>query len=319
MSWLEPADFTTVVASAVRAPSMHNSQPWRFRQRGGGIELLVDPARRLTVADNSGWAPRLACGAALFNLRLALAVRGTPATVQLLPERADPHLLARLTPDTPRPPTPAELALHRAIPHRHNNRTPFWDKEVGVDVRTDLTEAARAEEAWLDLLLGPAAVEAAAELVHTADSLLRRDAAYQAELASWTRPDGSATDGIPVAAGGPAPSPDELLPRRDFGGAERSSRLDFERDPLLAVLGSAGDWPVDQVRAGQALQRVLLTATDRGLAASMFSQPIEVPAVREQLRLALGRHAPPQMLLRFGHAPAAPQSLRRPVADVLLD
>jgi hypothetical protein len=109
-----------------------------------------------------------------------------------------------------------------------------------------------------------------------------------------------------------------LLARRDFGGRELTGNLDFERDPVLAVLGGAGDWAADQVQAGQALQRVLLTATDLGLAASMFSQPIEVAGVREQLRIALGRQAPPQMLLRFWYAATAPFSPRRPVADVLV-
>ena len=74
---------------AVRAPSLHNTQPWRFRLRDGAIEVLVDPARRLPATDPSGWGARIACGAALFNLRLALAVAGTPATVRLRPYPAD--------------------------------------------------------------------------------------------------------------------------------------------------------------------------------------------------------------------------------------
>jgi hypothetical protein len=83
------------------------------------------------------------------------------------------------------------------------------------------------------------------------------------------------------------------------------------------VLGGAGDWPSDQLQVGQALQRVLLTATDLGLAASMFSQPIEVPGIRTQLRRALARQDTPQMLLRFGYATSTPHSPRRPVSEVL--
>jgi hypothetical protein len=277
----------------------------------------VDTDRQLPVADASGWASRIACGAALFNLRLALAAHGTPATVRLLPDRYDPQVVARLTPLPPRPPTPAETRLYQAIPRRHSNRAPFLERPVPVEVRAQLIAAARAEGGWLDLLIGPAAVEAAAELLHTADELLGRDAAYQAELASWTRTNGGATDGVPAAAGGPATRPEELLPRREFGAAPPARWLDFEREPLLAVLGAAGDRPGDQIQAGQALERVLLTATDLGLAASMFSQPIEAAPVREQLRLSLGRHEPPQMLLRFGYALPTPASPRRPVSEVL--
>jgi hypothetical protein len=87
---------------------------------------------------------------------------------------------------------------------------------------------------------------------------------------------------------------------------------------LLAVLTVTGDWPADQVQAGQALQRVLLTATDLGLAASLFSQPIEVAAVREKLRRSVGRTAPPQMLMRFGYATTTPRSPRRPARELIL-
>ncbi|PZG01863.1 nitroreductase, partial [Micromonospora craterilacus] len=89
---------------AIRAPSLHNVQPWRFRLRDGGIEVLVDPARRLPATDPSGWGARVAGGAALFNLRLALAVAGTPATVRLRPYPAEPDVVARLLPDLPRRP-----------------------------------------------------------------------------------------------------------------------------------------------------------------------------------------------------------------------
>jgi nitroreductase len=315
---LSPIDFVAVVRTAVLAPSMHNTQPWRFRLLPDGIEVLADPERMLPVADRSGWAARIACGAALFNLRLALAVRGTPAEVRLLPDPADPWLIARLRPDDPRPPTPDERRLYEVVPRRHSNRVPFLEQPVPLDVRARLVAAARTEDGWLDLLTGPAAVELAAELAHAAQEALDRDDAYRAELAAWTRTDGSATDGVPVSVGGPAPRPYDLLPRRNFGGRELVGLLDYEREPLVAVLGAAGDWPADQVRAGQALQRVLLTATEHGLAASMMSQPIEVPAVREQVRLALGRRGAPQMLLRFGYALTTHGSPRRPVEDVVL-
>ncbi|HEV7899601.1 MAG TPA: nitroreductase family protein [Planosporangium sp.] len=315
MSWLDPADFAAVLRAATRAPSMLNTQPWRFRMGPAQIDLLVDPGRRLPVADATGSASRLACGAALYNLRVALAVRGTPALIRLQPDRADPCLLARLTPAEPRPPTPAELCLNRAIPRRHSNRARFLDKLVPAEVRAELIAAARTENAWFDLLLGPAAVEAAAGLVETAHEILNRDAGYRAELSRWTRT--ISTDVIPVD-GVPVSRPYDLLPRCDFGSREMPGSREFGCEPLVAVLGGPGDWPADQIQAGQALQRVLLTATDLGLAVSMFSQPIEVASVREQLRLALGRHTAPQMLMRFGYATPAPPSPRRPVADVIV-
>jgi hypothetical protein len=86
VNWLDRAERDRVVEAAVRAPSLLNSQPWRFRVRNDEIDLLVDPDRLLATVDASGWAARIGCGAALFNLRIALATIGKPAIVRLMPD-----------------------------------------------------------------------------------------------------------------------------------------------------------------------------------------------------------------------------------------
>ncbi|MFV2116657.1 Acg family FMN-binding oxidoreductase [Micromonospora sp. LOL_025] len=301
---------------AVRAPSLHNTQPWRFRLRDGGIEVLVDPDRRLPATDPTGWGVRIACGAALFNLRLALAVAGTPATVRLRPHPAEPDVVARLVPDVPRRPAPAEQALHAAIPRRFSNRAPFWPDPVPADARWRLTEAARAEQCWLELVVGVSAVNAFGEIARSAHRVLERSPEYRAERQEWVRT-APARDGIPAASGGPQGEPQDLLPSRGFGGLDRAPGRDFEPEPLVAVLGSPGNTAVDQFVAGQALQRVLLTATDSGLAASLLSQPIEVPSARDQLRLSLGRFGTPQMVLRVGYGQPGWPTPRRDVDEVL--
>ncbi|MEU3457159.1 nitroreductase [Micromonospora sp. NPDC006766] len=306
----------SAVTDAVRAPSLHNTQPWRFRLRDGGIELSVDPLRRLPATDPSGWGARIAAGAVLFNLRLALAVAGTPATVRLRPYPADPNVVARLVPDVPRRPTPNEQILHAAISRRFSNRAPFWPDPVPADARWRIGEAARAEHCWLELLIGTGAVNAFAEITRSAHRVLERDPAYVAERTAWIRSE-PAPDGVPAAAGGPRGEPQDLLPQRGFGGRDRAPGRDFEPEPLVAVLGSAGNTTADQIVAGQALQRVLLTATDAGLSVSMISQPIEVSGAREALRLSLGRFGTPQMGLRIGYGQPGTATPRRPVDEVL--
>ncbi|HEX5598583.1 MAG TPA: nitroreductase family protein [Micromonosporaceae bacterium] len=310
------ADLRAAVTAAVRAPSLHNSQPWRFRLHDGGIEVLIDVERRLPASDPTGWAARLSCGAAVFNLRMALAAAGKPAEVRLRPYAQEPQVVARLTPGAVRPATPAEQALFAAIPRRHSNRLPFWPDPVPADARWRLIQAARQETAWLELIVGPDAVAALAEIAHSANRVLQRDPAYQTELTSWIRTE-QATDGVPVSAGAPVAEPQDLLPQRPFGVRTRAPGRDFETEPLVAVLGMTGDTPGDQIMAGQALQRVLLTATDSGLAASMLSQPIEVPAAREALRLALGRTGTPQMVIRIGYGQPGWPTPRRDIDDVI--
>jgi hypothetical protein len=313
----DETDLRKAAAAAVRAPSLHNSQPWRFRLRDGAIEVLTDPARQLAVADRAGWAVRIACGAAAFNARLALAVGGTPAEVAVRPVPSDTELVARLTPGPPRPPTFVEQDLFDAIPRRHSNRRPFWPTPVPSEVRVRLLEAARSEGAWLELLVGMTALAGFAEIAQSADRVLRRDPRYQAEMFAWTHTE-AAPDGVPATAGGPAAEPQDLLPQRPYRDRRRAAGRDFEPEPLVAVLGVAGDSAGDQISAGQALQRVLLTVTDAGLACSMISQPIEVPAAREQLRRSLGRFGVPQMSLRIGYGQVGRPTPRRAVADVLV-
>ena len=88
-------------------------------------------------------------------------------------------------------------------------------------------------------------------------------------------------------------------------------------DPDIVVLYSRGDIAGEWLRAGMALHRVLLVATAAGVAISLLNQPVELPALRAQLRHELRIDGHPQALLRLGYAPPAPPTPRRPVDDVL--
>ncbi|AGZ42710.1 Acg family FMN-binding oxidoreductase [Actinoplanes friuliensis] len=314
MSGYTGDDLRRAATAAIRAPSLHNSQPWCFRLRDGTIEVLADRTRRPAVADTTGWALRLACGAATFNARLALAAAGTPADVLLRPYG---ELIATLTPARRRPPTYTERDLAAVIPRRHSNRRPFRPDPVPSETRVRLIEAARAEGARLELLVGTTALAGFGEIARSADRVLRRDPAYQAEQVTWTHAD-LAPDGVPVSAGGPPAEPQDLLPQRPYGERRRAPGRDFEPEPLVAVLATAADRPFDQVLAGQAMQAVLLTATDAGLATSLISQPIEVPAARDHLRRSLLRSGIPQIAVRIGYGDPGRPSPRRTVDDVLL-
>jgi hypothetical protein len=308
--------FHAAVAAAIRAPSVYNVQPWRFALRDGRIDVRIDPHRHLPIADPHQWAARIACGAAITNIHLALAAAGLDTRTELWPALDDPLLVATISPSRHCAPSPHQLALHAAIPNRHSNRRPFFDTPVPVDIRARL-ESAVGGGAWMILVSDRQPVARTAEIIRSADEQLRNDAAYVAEMRAWISRSHSEHAGIPADAAGTAPAAQDLLAMREFGGRERAEGRDFESDPLLAVLGTPGDNRYDQVGAGSALQRVLLTATDARLATSLLSQAIEVPAARSDLQYVLHCPGRPQMIIRIGYGQHVEASGRRPIGSVI--
>ena len=161
---LDPGRLDTALTAACRAPSLHNSQPWRFRVGPDVIELWADPERVLAAADPEGREQRMACGAALLTLRLALRGFGVLPTVTVLPDRARPDLIAEVRRGGERPPSPEELRLLAAVPRRHTNRRPFADAPVTAGELTALQRAALDEGAWLHVVDDPTERVQVAEL-----------------------------------------------------------------------------------------------------------------------------------------------------------
>jgi nitroreductase len=304
-----------LLAAATAAPSMHNTQPWRFRVSKDMIELRADPERRLAVADPAGRAMYIACGAALLNLRLAAAIAGREPAVTLLPDPGQPLLLATVRLAGPHQAAPAERELHAAITLRHTNRGPFRTRPVPPGVLAELADAARVEGAILHV---PDHDETARllYLARDAERAWLADPAYRAELARWA---GGPRDreGIPDSALGPR-SPDRPAPVREFapGRPSPAGYAWFEEDPQLTVLSTRSGGTAGWLLAGQALQRVLLTATLHGIAVSPLTQPLETDEAW-LVRDPRSGHEEPQMILRLGYGLPVTPTPRRPVTDVL--
>lgn len=308
-----------VVATAARAPSLHNSQPWRFRVRPDVIELRADPERTLPVADPDGVQTRVACGAALFTLRLALIDHGVRPLVSVLPDRDDPSVVAAVRHGGRQVLTPEMRRLLEAVGHRRTNRRPFTGAEVGRPEQLALRRAAVEEGAWLHVVSAPDTRAELGRLARTAHRRQIADPAFAAELAAWTGHHGGRDDGVPARAGGPGPAPNQAWVVRDFSGGQAAAATEGEPEPLIGVLSVHTDGPREDVRAGVALQRVLLTATVHGLAASFLSQLVELPDVRDQVRRLIGGNRPPRVVLRFGHGVPVPGTPRRAPGDLLDD
>lgn len=312
-------DTTAVIEQALlaatRAPSVHNTQPWRFVVAPPLMEVHLDRGRVLPVVDPAAREARMSCGAALLNLRLAVQAAGRAAVVELLPDPGRPDLLAVVRLSGVRIPTPEQTTLAHAIARRATNRRPFTDRAVPPAHRGALVRAAEAERGHLILLDTPRKLATLATLLRRADHLQQEDPDFRRELAEWADRSAAGGDGVPRSAGGPRPASGSLLTPRQFHG-ESTVERPFERDPFVVVLTTHGDTPADHLRAGLAMQRVLLSATVVGLSASFLSQPVEVPHTRAALRALLDVPGQPQTVLRIGYGQPVARTPRRPVTAV---
>lgn len=311
-----------VITQAGRAPSVNNTQPWRFRWDGQSFDVISDLTRGLVISDPEGRELVISCGAALFNLRLALRSLGKRGAVETFPDKHDPRVLARVRVLDGPAMTDIERLWFDAVPRRHTHRGPFAGERISPALEVRLQEAAETEGAMLLYVNDPGPRRQVLHLARAAERRRSADVEASAETAEWTPPPGSLRrDGVPARAygpGRPAAAPGEL-PSRDFDLGRDFGRLEPASQPpaALAVLATDQDLASDWLHAGQALEAVLLAAAAEWSFATLHSRVAEVPNLRAELRRALGTAAHPHLILRFGLADSSPTTPRRSVDDVL--
>jgi nitroreductase len=277
------------------APSVHNTQPWRWLVGDHSVHLMAEWSRQVPATDPDGRDLLVSCGTALHHLRIALASLGWHATVHRLPDSDLSHLAAIEV--VPQEPSEDELALALAIPRRRTDRRGFtsWPVPSG----------------HLDLMSRYAA-EAGAMLVPLIDPVHRRVVTAAIAAASWWPEE----DRGELAASAPGRTRVRVFP----GGPLDQPDTGPGDDGELLVLGTQHDDEPARLRAGEAASAALLAATSLDLATCPLSQPMAVRDTRDVIRdRVLHGTACPQLLLRVGWVPTSeeplPRSVRRPLHE----
>lgn len=304
---------------AIKAPSIHNTQPWRFVLSDDRLDICLDLSRRLPVLDPRGRQLLISCGCALLNARVAIAAAGYEPIVERMPTPSVANTVARVAVGEQRAGEPS-IRLDAAIERRHTNRRPFRGAPVSDGEAARLAAIARGEGAELIRVRSHEQRQLLAELFTYAARIEAEDVEYLKELLDWTTDDLSRVDGVQAAS---IPFADRSVARgapvrqfdlRGMGWLPSASGL---ADECVFVLCTDADDPLTWLRAGEALELVWLELTAAGLLASPIGQVVEVRGAHERLREGLGITGHPQLLLRVGRAPDAPWSQRRPAADVI--
>lgn len=308
-----------LVELACRAPSVHNSQPWRWRIMGDDVvELCADRERQLPVSDPTGRNLALSCGAALQHGVVAAEALGLQATSELV-STDDADLLGRLR-LAPGHTTPESLQTLIALEQRCTDRRRFTSWPIPDARLTHLAEAASGWGAFAIPITDVTARFRTEELISRAMSVQATDPAYTEEQADWT--DHSGGDGIPLRNAVPQARGDRpTRPQRFDGGAGPTGSLIESTDSLVAIctaLDSQESW----LQAGQAMGALWLRATRDGLSVVPLTQVIEVEETRHALHHDIfAGMARPQILLRVGWQettrPILQRTSRRPLDDVI--
>jgi nitroreductase len=307
---------TDAVAAAGHAPSIHNTQPWRWHV-SDGLDLHLESSRLLGVTDPDARLATLSCGAALHHARVSLAAQGWRATATRIPDPGDPEHLAHLQVDGPGPAPVEPVTVRRAqtIGLRHTDRRPLTGPPIGPEQLDAINTAVQAEGAFLHVLNPDQVLDlaTAADHAHRAEA---HETGWQAELAYWTggtRPTGT---GIPDTAIPTQPS-QTTVPGRDFGHhGDLPISSGHDRAAVFAILYGHGDQPLDWLHAGEALSAAWLTATETGVSLLPLSATIEMVATLHAMRVLLSSVGYPYLVLRLGttdpdatgpaHAPRLP-------------
>lgn len=314
------ATIEQAVLLAGRAPSLHNTQPWRWTFDGRALRLFSVANRMLPATDRAGRQLLLSCGIALGHLEAALAAAGWRTELAYLPAPSRRELLATVTFSRAHVVTAADRDRRAAIERRHTDRRPFAAPADWDDFQVVLDAVVSTDDATITVFPEDTRPELA-HAARVANALRRYDSPYQAELQWWTGHHGRPL-GIPVGAlAGDAAQERVALARRMPTRAASSDVQpgdDTATDrATVMVFSTADDEPRTLLRCGRAVSTVVLECTVAGYATCPVTNVTEIPRSRSFIQALTGSAHRPQILLRVGSIQADPH--RAPTPRLALD
>jgi hypothetical protein len=318
MSFDATQALTAAATVAGRAPSIHNTQPWRFVVDGPVLELHTEPSRWLMEVDPQGHMMLISCGAAVHHANVALAADGWRTEVDR-PAGTGADPLARIRVLGRGEPDPVAVRRLAATMRRHTDRRNVPAEPVPADALAAVVAAVTGAGRDVHVLGRDQIVELAVAM-EKAMRAEGTDDRQRAELARWVggaRADGTGVPGTSI----PADAPQTTVPARDFGvTGTLAAGAGHDEFAVFAVLYGPGDAPADWLRAGEALSAAWLDAVDHGVTLMPISAPAEIASTRLLLQRLVSYVGDPYLVFRLGVAPGdAPQGTPRLSADATVE
>lgn len=318
-------DSLFMVACAVKAPSGHNTQPWRFTIEKGVITIHPDLDKRLPIVDADNRELFISLGCAAENLCLAAS------KLQYLWKLEIAHngsIAVRLN-HAKTAPSASDNLLFDYINQRQTNRSIYSGKEIPEDILQNILKEFEKEK-FHNIHAWPRTnpkFNQLAQYVMEGNVVQMNDDAFRKELLSWIRFNRKhaqrTCDGLSYAAL-EAPSLPAWISRpivKLMLNHKKQNASDLKKiysSSHLVLLTSQENTIPAWIETGRILQRLLLRLTQAGIAHAYLNQPCEVPTLHRKLRVELlGHSAFAQILLRIGYSKQLPHSLRKSVQSVI--
>ncbi len=307
---------------AVLAPSGPNTQPWKFSVKENEISIIADFGRALSSVDPTDRTLYLSHGCLLANLLIAAEHFGFGYDISCLPDGLSGARTAAIR-FSKKAADPRFSDLFRQITRRHTNRKGFESRAIGDEELGKLKGCINKEGFKLDILTGSEGKDAMANVLERAHKIQLGNKAFRKELASWVRPNTSdEKDGLPGYAFGYTDF-ESYFGSFIFGTFDMSSsraRIEtayMRASPAVGVLSTEKEDKMTWLKAGVLFETLFLKATELDVRFDLFSQPVAIPELRQEMAEILDVKYP-QLLIRMGYAEPAKHTPRRPVEEVLV-
>jgi len=308
---------------AVLAPSGPNTQPWKVHLRGNEVMLMADFSRSLPSVDSNNRTLFMSNGCFLANLLIAAEHFGFGYDIKYLPEGIESDKIAVIGFDEEGARARNFPDLFNMITKRHTNRKPYEDRQIEAEKLRSMANCINEPGFKLDILTDDYGKGAMAEILAEAHKIQLGNKEFRRELASWVRPNNSdKKDGLPGYAFGYTDFESYfgsfIFGTFDMSGSRARIETAYMRaSPAVGVLSSDKDDRLTWILAGMLFEKLFLAATEMGVCFDLFSQPMGIPKLREEMSEILKANYP-QILIRMGYADPAKHTPRRPVEEVLV-
>lgn len=317
-------DLEVIARYGIKAPSGHNTQPWKFSFGENKIYVHPDFSRALPVVDSDNHALYISLGCAVENMVIAASRYGYRAGVSLEePEGGKPFIEISLSADEAIPKD--ELVAY--IDKRQSTRNEYEDKAVPDSDLESLKNSFDFEGINVLLLTGGEGRDRLEPLIIEGSNRQFQNKKFVEELVKWIRFSNknarAKADGLWAKCLGLPNIPrfmGKFVMKYLMSAKSEAKRWKKLIDAtagfalFTADRNDAAHW----IRLGRAFQRFALTATKLTISHAHVNMPCEEVEVRQKLaeEFRLGsKH--PLLLIRFGYSEKMPYSLRRDFDEVV--